>query len=221
MENKSSNQVESENKQAEMLEYLQEKYSQTFTAVDYIPAKRGFNDAMNENILVVKSSDGFFVNIRERVGSQGYFYENFLEAYSSYIDSDYVNFGNIPGLIAGRVHFTLHSNSVTIEELKASGINSLTKETVANITCLVATSEQSGDEIIQKLYLVYQEMQEREYKHYGFIIAFEPDKEKAKMYVENFNLHGVFEWKNFDKSATKTVEIWESGLTFEGFSQRF
>ncbi|WBL14613.1 hypothetical protein [Sutcliffiella sp. NC1] len=48
-----------------MLTYLNEKYNTEFTTVEYIPAKRGFNDSMNQNILVAESEDGLRVEVRE------------------------------------------------------------------------------------------------------------------------------------------------------------
>lgn len=48
-------------KQEEMLNYIQDTYNQTFSVVEFVPAIRGFNDFMNESILVVGSDEYGFL----------------------------------------------------------------------------------------------------------------------------------------------------------------
>jgi len=219
MSNKDNTQANLE-KQEQMLSYLQEKYDQAFTPVEFIPAKRGFNDFMSENILVVRSSEGFLANVRDRVQSPGYFYDNFFDSYASFLAKDLVDFSNVPSLIIGKINPTIRVSSITYDELK-SGVPFLTETTVINTVSFVAISGIPSDIIIDALYSVYQQLQNYKFGYFYFGIAFTKDPEKSKQYVENYNLHGTKEWDYYDKSVIKLVEIEEVGLSYDAFKQKF
>ncbi|MDV2887507.1 hypothetical protein RYX45_20210, partial [Alkalihalophilus pseudofirmus] len=72
-------QREKENKANEkaMLSYLRDKYKREFTSIEYTPAKRGFNDGFNENILTAESEDGIRVNVKEKLVHKGRYYDNY------------------------------------------------------------------------------------------------------------------------------------------------
>ncbi|MCL2109074.1 MAG: hypothetical protein FWH20_06990 [Oscillospiraceae bacterium] len=218
--NTTENVSKNEQKQEEMLDYMRKTYGQEFTVVEFIPAPRGFNDSMNESILVVKNEDGFLVNVRERVGSPGYFYDNFYIEFLWYTSRNHIDYSEIPSLITARLYPKIRTGTFELSDLE-NGVSSLNSDVLINITCLIAVSGEPNDDIISSLYKVYKQFTSRDFQYINFIVAFVNDTEKSIKYVDNFDLYGVVTWDNFDSSIINLVTIQENDLSIEKFTQYF
>jgi len=207
-----------ENTRQAMLNYLQEKYGETFTEVEWIPAKIKFN-GMEESILVVRSPEGFLTNVRERTGSLGYFYDDFMDSYASFIAEDLIDFSNIPSLIIGKIYPNLRVKYITYDDLK-NGISSLTEATVINILSFVVVSETPNDAMIDALYSVYQQLMSKGFHSPSLVVAVTKDTQTTTKYFENYTLHGITRLYDFDKSINTCV-VFNGGLSFDEFNERF
>ena len=120
---------ENKAKEAEMLTYLKDKYKQEFTSVEYIPAKRGFNDGYNKNILIAKSEDRILVNVREKLVTPGKFYDDFLNSYASKLVEGAIDYGEIEKLQTAKTFITLKADNNNVNEFN-NGEFALTNEKI-------------------------------------------------------------------------------------------
>lgn len=209
---------EKKTSESAMLSYLDKKYDQNFSAINYIPAKRGFNDSMNVNILVAKSEDGLLVNVRERLSKPGKFFDDYRNAVASKSLKDKINYGSIENLHLAKTYITL-TPEVEPEAVK-NGVSSLAKDDVIMVFSIVSVSSDADENTLKALYDVYQQLQSLGYPDTALIVAFSPDKDKAESYVNNFFLYGNQKWEEYDKSVKHVLKVNENGLSFEEFKNQ-
>ncbi|WP_413306421.1 hypothetical protein AA0X95_05725 [Bacillus sp. 1P10SD] len=209
---------EKKTSESAMLSYLDKKYDQNFSAINYIPAKRGFNDSMNVNILVAKSEDGILVNVRERLSKPGKFFDDYRNAVASKSLKDKINYGSIENLHLAKTYITL-TPEVEPEAVK-NGVSSLAKDDVIMVFSIVSVSSDADEKTLKALYDVYQQLQSLGYPDTALIVAFSPDKDKAESYVNNFFLYGNQKWEEYDKSVKHVLKVNENGLSFEEFKNQ-
>ncbi|MEH7298988.1 hypothetical protein [Neobacillus drentensis] len=209
---------EKKTSESAMLSYLDKKYDQNFSAINYIPAKRGFNDSMNLNILVAKSEDGILVNVRERLSKPGQFFDDYRNALASKSIKDKINYGSIENLHLAKTYITL-TPEVEPEDVK-NGVSSLAKDDVIMVFSIVSVSSDADEKTLKALYDVYQQLQSLGYPDTALIVAFSPDKDKAESYVNNFFLYGNQKWEEYDKSVKHVLKVNENGLSFDEFKNQ-
>ena len=209
---------EKKTSESAMLSYLDKKYDQNFSAINYIPAKRGFNDSMNLNILVAKSEDGILVNVRERLSKPGQFFDDYRNALASKSIKDKINYGSIENLHLAKTYITL-TPEVEPEDVK-NGVSSLAKDDVIMVFSIVSVSSDADEKTLKALYDVYQQLQSLGYPDTALIVAFSPDKDKAESYVNNFFLYGNQKWEEYDKTVKHVLKVNENGLSFEEFKNQ-
>ena len=108
---------ENKAKEAEMLAYLKDKYKQEFTSIEYIPAKRGFNDGYNENVLIAESNDGIKVNAYEKLVYEGRYSDDYLDSYASKLYEDKIDYRGIKNLYRAKAYVTLKRDNQTSSRL--------------------------------------------------------------------------------------------------------
>ncbi|CEG28527.1 hypothetical protein [Bacillus sp. B-jedd] len=208
-----------ENKETEaaMLTYLKDKYNQDFTSVEYIPAKRGFNDFYNKNVLVAKSTDELIFNVWETLADKGKFYDNYLDSIASKSIENKVDFSEVKNLLKARTFMMIKEYKVNKEEfLKGDVI--VPEDSVIDRYFVVAVSEDANEEILKSLYDVYQQMASvGESKKNTLKVGFSPDEKKAEKYINNFLLYGTKGWDEFDDSVKEVLTVSGSGLSYEEF----
>lgn len=209
---------EKKTSESAMLSYLDKKYDQNFSAINYIPAKRGFNDSMNLNILVAKSEDGLLVNVRERLSKPGKFFDDYRNAVASKSLKDKINYGSIENLHLAKTYITLTPEVDFTAAQK--GVLSLAKDDVIMVFSIVSVSGDADEKTLNALYDVYQQLQSLGYEDTALIVAFSPDKDKAESYVNNFFLYGNQKWEEYDKSVKHVLKVNENGLSFEEFKKQ-
>ncbi len=217
-------QREKENKANEraMLSYLRDKYKREFTSIQYTPAKRGFNDGFNENILIAKSGDGIRVNVKEKLVHKGQFYDNFLNYYVSNKIKDAVDYSGIKNLQAAKTFVTLNmeSNYENLKHLESQGFK-LSQEMVIKWYSIIAISGEPNEEVLKQLYNVYDKSISSGFGNYPvFIVAFGGDKSKAAKYVNNFLLYGPEDWESFDDKVKAVLTITDEKISFEKFKNQ-
>ncbi|MGG3564707.1 hypothetical protein ABES03_24225 [Neobacillus rhizosphaerae] len=209
---------EKKTSESAMLSYLDKKYDQNFSAINYIPAKRGFNDSMNLNILVAKSEDGLLVNVRERLSKPGKFFDDYRNAVASKSLKDKINYGSIENLHLAKTYITL-TPEVDLDTLK-NGVSSVAKDDVIMVHSIVSISGDADEKTLKELYDVYQQLQSLGYEDTGLIAAFSGDQAKAETYVNNFLLYGTQPWEEYDKSVKHVLKVNENGLSYEEFKSQ-
>jgi hypothetical protein len=208
---------EKKTSESAMLSYLSKKYDENFSAINYIPAKRGFNDSMNLNILVAKSKDGILVNVRERLAKPGKFFDDYRNAVASKSYENKINYKSIENLHLAKTYVTLDPE-VDFTTAK-NGVSSLAKDEVFMVTSIVSVSSDADEKTLKALYEVYQQLQSLGYRDTALIVAFSGDKDKAEKYVNNFFLYGTQPWENYDESVKHVLKVNENGLSFEEFKK--
>jgi uncharacterized protein (UPF0297 family) len=215
--------TENENKANEkaMLAYLNKKYGVEFTNVEYIPAKRGFNDSLNENILVTKSDSngGIIVNVREEVARKGECYDDYINSLASKYFGEKIDYSKIEKRQFAKTYISLRPDKVNIEDLQSGNIQ-YTKEQVIDLSAIISVPEKSNEKTLKELYDVYNQIQSFGYENNFFIVGFSGDPKKAENYVNNNNLYGTKDWEEFDKSIKEVLYIKQNGLSFEQFKEQ-
>lgn len=103
---------ENKAKELEMLSYLKKKHNQEFTSIEYIPGKRGFNDDYNLNILVAKSEDGILVNVKEELIDEGYYFDDYINAYAAKKFDEKINYNVIKYLQEAKTYVSLRISDI-------------------------------------------------------------------------------------------------------------
>jgi hypothetical protein len=210
---------EHEEKQNEMLQYLQDRYDMEFTAVEFIPAKRGFNDFMNLTILVAKDPQGIVVNVRERVKDPNDFWDDYVDAYTSWLienENDFSSVTYIEGVAHARIYVTLYTFEVDWKEILDKGVDAL-QQYEKSITCLIAMETTMSGSDMSELYNIYQQVSSIEDEHFCLIIGFSATSEKSKDYVNNFRVNGTQKWDVFDKEVSHVTRVWNTDFSYDEF----
>jgi hypothetical protein len=204
-----------------MLSYLNKKYGIEFTSVEYIPAKRGFNDGLNENALVTRSDSdgGILVNAKEEVDYKGDYYDDYLNSFASKMINQKIDYSKIENKQFAKTYVTLLPDKVNIGDLK-SGNTPITNDKVINLFCLISVSSKANDQELKELYEVYRQVQSIGFKSNNFIVAFSGDPKKDEKYVNNYFLYGSKAWENYDKSVKEILRVSKNGLSFEQFKDQ-
>jgi hypothetical protein len=185
-----STKEENKAKEAEMLAYLKDKYKREFTSIEYIPAKRGFNDGYNENVLITESNDGILVNTKEKLVHEGEYYDDYLNSYASKLAEGTINYSGIKNLRGAKTYITLKPDDNDLPNF-LNGEFKLTNEKISIKFSIISISSQADEVILKDLYEVYQRMYSISDENNVFIVCFEGDKNKAEKYVNNFLLYGI------------------------------
>lgn len=210
---------ENETKEKAMLSYLNKKYDRQFTSVLYLPAKRGFNDGMNENILVAQTDDGIRVDVRERAGDAGSFSDNYLAAYGSKLFKRKMDYRKIQNLQSAKPYVYLRPDQVSIEDMKKESFT-FTNSMVIHLSSIISISGRANEGILRELYDVYQQMQSFGFDKTIFVAAFGGDSAKTEKYVNNYYIYGSQSWEDYDSSVKQVMNITEKGLSFEQFKNK-
>ncbi len=197
-----------------MLSYVKDKYDREFTKVKYIPAKRGFNDFMNESVLVAKANDGVFVNVKERVGERGEFYDDYLNAHASKLLEGKVDFSGIKNLRAAKAYATLEPESSNLKSLE---VKTLSYDMLSNWYSVISIAGEPDEEVLKQLYSVYEKNNALGYGVNVFLVAFGGDKDKAENYVNNYLLYGTQQWEQYDKSVNGVLRVTKPVSSFDQF----
>jgi len=218
MGNNKTAQMNAETERA-MLDYLQETYDQTFVPVTFIPAWRGFNDSMNESILVAQGSEGFCVNIRERVHSPGKFYDNYVNALASWYADKGMDYSRIEGLSAAKTYMYINQDldAAQMDVLRAQGIEFL-RDVEGSFSCLIALEKTFSEQDLEPIYEIYQLLNAIGRRVY-MRIAFSASGEKSEEYVNQFPLQ-LLQWPEVDSSLSHYALISDAGLSFAEFSNQ-
>ncbi len=217
-------QREKENKANEkaMLSYLRDKYKREFTSIEYTPAKRGFNDGFNENILTAESEDGIRVNVKEKLVHKGRYYDNYTDYVASNRIKDVIDYSGIRNLQVAKNFVTLkilpnYENLKLLESQKFK----LSQEMVIKWYSIIAISGEPNEEVLKQLYNVYDKIISSGFGNYPvFIVAFGGDKSKAAKYVNNFLLYGPKDWESFDDKVKAVLKITDEKISFEKFKNQ-
>ena len=210
---------ENKAKEAEMLAYLKDKYKQEFTRVEYIPAKRGFNDGYNENVLIAESNDGIQVNVKEKLVYEEQYYDNYLNFYASKLYENKINYSGIKNLHKAKAYVTLKRDKQNLQDY-LNGEFTLTNEKTLLRYSIISVSGEADEEVLRDLYGVYEQMFSLDDQRNLLIIAFGGDKSNAEKYVNNYFLYGVIKWENYDETLKGIMRVSEKGLTFEQFKNQ-
>jgi len=202
-----------------MLDYLNEKYEDEFTSIEYIPAKRGFNDSMNQNILIAESTEGIRTEVRETLGSPGLYADTYVNAYASQLISNKLDYSTIPDLQFAQTYINLMSSEVSLEDLRQDNFV-ITNDMVINLSSIISISGDVSEEALKKLYDVYNRQLSLGYERNIFIVSFGGDTVKAEKYVKNYAIYGIQNWEKYDESLQATIVITENGLSLEEFRNK-
>ncbi|MGY3715147.1 hypothetical protein ACWE42_06450 [Sutcliffiella cohnii] len=202
-----------------MLTYLNEKYEAEFTTVEYIPAKRGFNDSMNQNILVAESVDGLRVEVRETVRNPGEYTDTYMNAYAAMLISNEFNYNSISNLQFAKTYINLRSREVSLEDLRMEKF-SITNDMVINFSSIISISGNVSEEALVELYDVYTEQVALGYKRNVFVASFGGDLVKSEKYVNSYTIYGIRNWEVYDESVKAVIVVTDNDLSYEEFRHR-
>ena len=204
-----------------MMDYLEDKYDQPFTEVEFIPAWRGFNDGMNKSMLVAKSSEGFLVNVWERVGKPGVFWDNYayVALPSWCIDADF-DYSNVAGLSYAKTYIYLKEelDSYQLNELRETGVDFLADKE-GDIESIIAIKTSLSESDLESVYGIYKQLETKN-REFRLCVAFSAFGEKSEQYVNNNQLFGIKKWEEFDSNVSHTAWIYDANLSFEEFSEQ-
>ncbi|MED4014542.1 hypothetical protein [Sutcliffiella cohnii] len=202
-----------------MLTYLNEKYNTEFTTVEYIPAKRGFNDSMNQNILVAESEDGLRVEVRETVSNPGKYMDTYLNAYAAKLISNKFNYNSITNIQFAKTYINLRSREVSLEDLQKDNFV-ITNDMVINFSSIISILGDVSEEALVELYDVYTEQVALGYKRNVFVASFGGDPVKSEKYVNSYAIYGIRNWEVYDESVKAVIVVTANGLSYEEFRHR-
>jgi len=202
-----------------MLIYLQDTYGQPFTSVTFIPAWRGFNDSMNESILVAQGADGFCVNVRERVHSPGKFYDNYVNALASWYADKGMDYSRIDGLSAAKTYMYINKDldAAQLDALRVQGIEFL-RDVDGSFSCFIALAGMLSEQDLEPVYDIYQQLNAVGQK-VRLYIGFSAFGERSVEYVNQLFLQSM-PWPDADTALSSYAMISDAGLSFVEFSER-
>ena len=206
---------------SDMLVYLQEKYNQPFSVVEFIPAPRGFNDFLNENILIARSEEGFFVNVRSLVKDPYVFFDNYASAYASWLVDNTLDYSAVGGLSSAKTHVSIYEelNEAEILQLQDSGLKYLVEYDIG-ASCLLAIKTPLSESSVSGIYEVYKQICAIKSVNTRLQVAFSVADDLAEKYVMNFPYYGKTNWQEFDPGISNYAFISDEGLSFEEFSDQ-
>lgn len=202
-----------------MLSYLEESYNREFKSVEYIPATRGFNDFMKENVLVAKDEKGIVVNVKEKVSKKGQFYDDYTNGFVSKLIENAVDFSGIENLYGAKTYVTLKADYDDVTILDEEGF-SLSMEMINSWYNIISISDEANDEVLEQLFTVYEKCNSLGFGPSVFIVAFGGEENKSEIYVNNFLLYGVQDWEQYDERVKQVLKVMEEGLSFEQFKEQ-
>ena len=211
---------ERENTRRAMLKYINEAYEQDFTEFEFRPAPRGFNDGMNESILVVKSPEGFFVKVRETVQSKGKFYDDYINALASWYFNKGIDYSKVTGLSFAMIRFTLLEDisASQLQKLKEGDLSSIAEKR-GSISCMIAMRTPLKESNLEEVYGIYQQLEATNRK-FNLRIAFSAYDKKSEYYIMTYPLDTSKTWRDFVPSISHYAGIVDSGLSFDEFSDQ-
>ncbi|MDR2591045.1 MAG: hypothetical protein LBC71_08695 [Oscillospiraceae bacterium] len=209
-----------EETQKVMLDFLQENNNQVFKPIEFMPARRGFNDAMNVSILVVESPDGFYVNVRERVQNQGSFFTNYVNALVSWLINKEIDYSTVDGLSCAKIHMFLNQaiNADQLDKLRKGEIEELSK-IEGSISSLIAMETTISNSDFNEIYNLYKRLVALG-RMDNLQIAFSANGEESRKYVNNFPLYGTTPWSNFDRNISHFALLFDMNLSLEEFTDQ-
>ena len=199
-----------EKKEQEMLAYIQAKFNEEFEIVEFIPAVRGFNDGMNETVLVVrKSNTNMMINVREQVSKPNQYYDDYIHALASFEGSNLIDYSNINNVKYAKTYVTVLSKSEPL----------LSNENVIQIRTIICIASELNDEILEQLYEIYLKLQSFEYGSIFLSIGFTDGNSEFEKYVSNFMFYGNKQWNDFG-NVYKTLQVNEKNLSKIDFFEK-
>lgn len=199
-----------------MLHYLNDKYDVEFSQVQFIPAKRGVNDGVNENILIAESNEKIRVNVRETLGNPGKYVDNYLNMYVSDYVTKSLNFHTVPFVHRYYTYLNLYEDKTTLSDVKDEKIT-LNNETVINMTTVVGVNSPPNEEILKGLYELYLDTNKLGIARNRLLVSFNGDMNRTNQYIENYPVHNYIEWLDFDEEITSILIVTQNNLSFNEF----
>ncbi|MCL2718964.1 MAG: hypothetical protein FWE14_09330 [Lachnospiraceae bacterium] len=202
-----------------MLKYLYEKYGQTFTEVEFIPAPQGFNTSHYQSILVTKSPEGFYVNVRESNRNRGEFWDNYFNALAAWYFDKEIDYSMIENLSYAKTHIIIFDNDLDLghlNELRENVMDFLSdKDTRFN--CLIAIKTTLSESDLDSIYQVYQQLEATNHE-FSVQIAFSANDKKSEEFVENYPLYITKIWEEFAPKISHYAYHFGPGLSLNEFS---
>lgn len=216
---KQTTEQESKENEKTMLTYLNGKYDTKFTTVEYIPAKRGFNDSMNQNILVAESADGLRVEVRETVRNPGEYTDTYMNAYAAKLVSNKFNYNSITNVQFAKTYINLMPTEVSLQDLQKDNFV-ITNDMVINFSSIISISGDVSEEVLAELYDVYTQQVALGYERNVFIASFGGDPVKSEKYVNSYAIYGIRNWEVYDESVKAVIVVKDNDLSYEEFRRQ-
>lgn len=213
--------LEEKNKetQARMLSYAEKKFGGGFEVVEFVPAKSGFNDSLNENVLVLnRAGTDMVVNIREKLAEPYEYYDDYISALASYMGRDFIAFGAVPDLRHAKIYIAVKQDRVSCQD--DLGEELLNPENVIDITAVINISARPNEEIVKGLYDIYQQLQKQKYKDFFMTVGFTDVNSDYGKYVNNYLLNGYKKWTDVGKNVYASLSVYDRNLTLEEFRDK-
>ena|GEM_PF-2039409 len=202
-----------------MLEYLYEKYGQTFTEVEFIPAPQGFNTSHYQSILVTKSPEGFYVNVRESNSYRGEFWDNYFNALAAWYFDKEIDYSMIENLSYAKTQIYIYDdlNLEHIKELRENILDFLTDRNIM-IYCLIAMKLTLPESDLESIYRVYKQLEAINHHKFSILIAFSANDKKSEEFIRNYPLYITKNWKEFSPKISHYAYHFGPGLSLNEFS---
>lgn len=191
----------------EMMNYAEEKYKKVFLIDEVIFSEAGFNTGMEQNVLVLKDSDGVTFNVTASHKNPDSFYDDYVEAVCAEKFSKEINTEQIKDYAEFKFYVMLNNDSdFTYSE-----------ENIKSLTFMVNIKGDPNEDILKDLYDVYSEISNKNIENVFILIGFTDGSPIFSKAVNNYKVYGEAEWEDFSATVYSYLDVFENNLSFEEF----
>lgn len=206
-----SNRNENDQEYLELMQnYIQEKYSIKVEVIESIFPKEGFNTALEENILIVRDSNGVIANVKARLATPYKFTDDYMEASTASAIQDEVGLGVRSD--DSKIYVVPQNLDITNIDISPSNILALTFVSMIN--------GKPTEADLKSLYDIYSNFHEMGYEKVNFLVGFTDGSVEFEKAVSNYTIYGKSSWEDYSGEVFAKLYVTEKNLSYDEFKEK-
>ena len=193
----------------QMRKYMEDAYDTTFTVVETIFPKSGFNTGMLENVVVLKDSQGVVTNVKARLGNPDAFYDDYANCLGAHKIQNNMDLAVLQEMGNARVYAVVRDKNIADISIAADNVSSVTL--VVNIPC------EPSEAAMECLYDAYGQLCEAGYQTLYLIAWFTDGDAEFDRAVENYRVYGKPDWSHYSGTVYAALKISAPDVSYEDF----
>ena len=105
-------------------------------------------------------------------------------------------------------------NNADVKNIDTSATN------IASLTFVSTISEKPSDSSLERLYEIYNVLQQKGYSNVYFLVGFTDGASEFEKAVENYMVHGKSEWKDYSGEVFAELYVTDNNLSFDAFKEK-